>query len=56
MTRMVDIGVPNYLVASSVIAVLAQRLVRVVCSKCKQPHTISDAELADSGISAEAAG
>ncbi|MCP4194079.1 MAG: Flp pilus assembly complex ATPase component [Planctomycetaceae bacterium] len=55
MTRMVDIGVPNYLVASSVIAVLAQRLVRVVCSKCKQPHTPAAAELEDAGISAEAA-
>ena len=55
MTRMVDIGVPNYLVASSVIAVLAQRLVRVVCSKCKQPHTLSDAELSDAGITPEMA-
>ena len=34
---MVDMGVPNYLVASSVIAVLAQRLVRLICPRCKQP-------------------
>ena len=39
ITRMVDMGVPAYLVASSVIAVLAQRLVRVICAKCKQPYT-----------------
>jgi len=55
MTRMVDIGVPNYLVASSVIAVLAQRLVRVVCSKCKQPHTPSETELSEAGITPEMA-
>ena len=39
ITRMIDMGVPPYLVASSVMAVLAQRLVRVVCTKCKQPYT-----------------
>ena len=32
---MVDIGVPSYMVASSVIAVLAQRLVRTICPRCK---------------------
>ncbi len=41
ITRMVDMGVPAYLVASSVIGVLAQRLVRVICAKCKQPFTPS---------------
>jgi type IV pilus assembly protein PilB len=55
ITRMVDMGVPAYLVASSVIAVLAQRLVRVVCSKCKQPHTPPDSVLESAGISAERA-
>jgi type IV pilus assembly protein PilB len=47
---MIDMGVPGYLVASSVMAVLAQRLVRVVCSKCKQPFTPSDAVLESAGI------
>ena len=37
VTRMVDMGVPAYLVAGSVIGILAQRLVRVVCKKCKAP-------------------
>jgi type IV pilus assembly protein PilB len=55
MTRMVDLGVPNYLVASSVVAVLAQRLVRVVCAKCKQPHRPSDGELEAAGITPEQA-
>jgi type IV pilus assembly protein PilB len=55
ITRMVDMGVPAYLVASSVIAILAQRLVRVICTKCKQPYLPSDAQLEAAGISPEAA-
>lgn len=50
MTRMVDIGVPGYLVASSVIAVMAQRLVRVNCPKCREPYRPSEAELAAAGL------
>jgi general secretion pathway protein E/type IV pilus assembly protein PilB len=37
LTRLVDMGVEPYLVASSLEAVLAQRLVRVLCVHCKQP-------------------
>ncbi len=55
ITRMTDMGVPGYLVASSVMAVLAQRLVRVVCSKCRQPHVPSDASLEAAGITPEMA-
>ena len=55
VTRMVDMGVPSYLVASSVIAVLAQRLVRVVCTKCRQPFTPSEALLELAGITPEQA-
>ncbi len=55
VTRMVDMGVPAYLVAGSVIGILAQRLVRVVCTKCKQPHTPSDGQLEAAGISPEMA-
>lgn len=53
VTRMVDMGVPAYLVAGSVIGILAQRLVRVICTKCKQPHTPTDAELNAAGITPE---
>jgi len=55
ITRMIDMGVPSYLVASSVIAVLAQRLVRIICSKCKQPFKPSDAVLEAAGITPEMA-
>jgi type IV pilus assembly protein PilB len=53
ITRMIDMGVPAYLVASSVVAVLAQRLVRVVCPKCKQPHQPLDSQIQDAGITEE---
>jgi type IV pilus assembly protein PilB len=52
---MVDMGIPSYLVASSVISVLAQRLVRTICPKCKQPFTPKDAELEAAGITPDAA-
>lgn len=50
VTRMVDMGVPNYLVASSVVAVLGQRLVRTICKRCKTPVKLSEAVLAEAGI------
>jgi type IV pilus assembly protein PilB len=50
ITRMIDMGVPAYLVASSVIAVLAQRLVRVNCPKCKQPFQPLDTQLELAGV------
>jgi type IV pilus assembly protein PilB len=55
VTRMVDMGVPNYLVASSVVAVLAQRLVRLICQRCRQPLQIPDSVLEDAGISKQLA-
>lgn len=39
VTRLVDIGVAPFLIASSVIAIMAQRLVRVNCMKCREPYT-----------------
>jgi type II secretion system protein E len=39
VTRLIDMGVEPYLVASSLEAVLAQRLVRLLCKHCKQPDT-----------------
>jgi type IV pilus assembly protein PilB len=55
VTRMVDLGVPGYLVASSVIAVLAQRLVRVICNRCKKPWQPSEAVLDQAGLTSEQA-
>ncbi len=53
VTRLVDMGVEPYLVSSSVIAILAQRLVRVVCSECKQPYEPDERALAEIGLSRE---
>jgi general secretion pathway protein E len=49
--RLTDMGVEPFLVASSLIGVLAQRLVRRLCEHCREPYTPTDAELADFGIS-----
>jgi general secretion pathway protein E len=38
ITRLTDMGVENYLITSSLVAVLAQRLVRVICPHCKQTN------------------
>jgi type II secretory ATPase GspE/PulE/Tfp pilus assembly ATPase PilB-like protein len=45
VARLVDIGVQRFLVSSAVRAIVAQRLVRRLCPKCKQPHELTDAEL-----------
>src|SRR5207237_5697758 len=45
VTRLIDIGVKPFLVASSTRALMAQRLVRKVCRQCAAPHTPTDAEL-----------
>jgi type IV pilus assembly protein PilB len=45
VARLVDIGVQRFLVASSVRAIMAQRLVRRLCSNCKQPGELTETEL-----------
>lgn len=53
VTRLADIGVPPFLIASSVIAIMGQRLVRVNCPKCKEPYRPVAAEIRAAGLSAE---
>jgi len=50
ITRLVDIGVEPFLISSSVIAVAAQRLIRVLCNDCKQPYTPDELALKSIGI------
>jgi type IV pilus assembly protein PilB len=45
VTRLVDIGVKKFLVASSVRAIMAQRLVRRICPNCTQPYAPTEVEL-----------
>ena len=48
ITRLVDLGVPPYLIGATVIGVLAQRLVRTLCVACKQPdESLTAEDLAD---------
>ncbi len=42
VTRMLDIGVPSYLIQSTVLGIMAQRLIRTLCPHCKQETEISD--------------
>jgi len=50
VTRLLDLGVEPYLVSSSLIAVMAQRLVRKVCPECKQQYQPTDHELRELGL------
>ncbi len=42
IVRMLDLGVPSYLLTTTVLGVMAQRLVRVLCTHCKEQHAIED--------------
>jgi general secretion pathway protein E len=50
LTRLVDMGIEPYLLTSSVVGILAQRLVRVLCPHCKISYSPSDQELKELGI------
>jgi general secretion pathway protein E len=56
ITRLVDMGVEPFLVASSVIGILAQRLVRTLCQQCKESYAASEEELTNLGLSTEMVG
>lgn len=47
--RLVDMGIESYLISSSLIGVLAQRLVRRICTHCKEPYNPGDEEMAALG-------
>lgn len=53
MTRLIDMGIEPFLVASSLLAVMAQRLVRKLCPHCKEAYTPSVEEIREAGIPAE---
>lgn len=53
-TRLIDMGIEPFLVTSSVKAILAQRLVRVICGDCREEYTPDEESLRSIGISREA--
>jgi type IV pilus assembly protein PilB len=50
VSRLIDMGIEPFLVSSSVIGIVAQRLVRVLCKECKAPYKASKEELETLGI------
>ena len=56
ITRMVDMGVEPFLVASSVIGIMAQRLVRTVCPDCREAYEAAEEEVKEIGLSPEMIG
>ena len=46
ITRMIDMGIESFLLASCVKVIVGQRLVRILCEDCKTPHELSAADLA----------
>ena len=53
--RLLDLGVEPFLIATSILGILAQRLVRVLCVHCKEEYEMSDFELTTMGITREVA-
>jgi general secretion pathway protein E len=50
VTRLIDMGIEPFLVTSSIVAIIAQRLVRVLCPHCKEKYTPDDESLANLGL------
>ncbi|MFO0984100.1 MAG: GspE/PulE family protein [Planctomycetota bacterium] len=50
LTRLMDMGIKPFLVSASVTAIMAQRLVRVLCTDCRSPYTPTAAELRAVGL------
>lgn len=53
VTRLIDMGIEPFLVTSSVIAILAQRLVRIICPRCREEYQPDEESLAKIGITPE---
>jgi len=53
LTRLLNMGVPSYNVASSVSIIIAQRLARRLCPQCKEPEELTETQLAEQGFSAD---
>ncbi len=53
ITRLVDMGIEPFLISTSLKAILAQRLVRKICSECREPYTPEENELIRLGVAPE---
>jgi general secretion pathway protein E len=50
VVRLVDLGVERYQIASALLMVVAQRLVRVLCKQCREPYAATGQELQEIGL------
>ncbi len=55
LLRLMDMGIDTFLISSTVVSVVAQRLVRVLCKHCRKPHKPPDGQLASLGVEPESA-
>lgn len=55
LTRLLDMGVEPFLISSSLLAVIGQRLVRQLCKYCREPHQLSSTECRELGLPQSAA-
>lgn len=53
ITRMLEMGIEPYLISSSVIAIIAQRLVRLICPRCKESYLPEEESLREIGLNSE---
>ena len=53
VTRLIDMGIEPFLISSTLAGVLAQRLIRRCCTKCREPYTPSDDEIQMLGVTRE---
>lgn len=53
ITRLIDMGIESYIAGDAVVGVIAQRLVRRLCTTCKQPRLVEDDERVQLGVPAD---
>ena len=56
VTRLIDMKIEPFLISSSVMAILAQRLVRVLCKECREPYVLTPSEISELEIKTNVAG
>jgi general secretion pathway protein E len=56
ITRLLDLGIPSYIIQATLVGVMGQRLVRKICDYCKEPYSMSGEALKSLGIEAGTTG
>jgi len=56
ITRLLDLGIPSYLIQTTLVGILAQRLVRKICNHCKESFEMESAEMKAMGLDVDSSG